>query len=69
MVCICSFEFMMNITPFPPKKKRRPWVEVWAAPSSGGDGEETLVCQPRQKDGILLCRDLSYESSHFGGIC
>ena len=24
MVCICSFEFMMNITPFPPKKNEDP---------------------------------------------
>ena len=58
-VSICSFEFMMNITPFP-QKKRRPWVEVWAAP----DGEAP-VCQPRQMGSF--CRDLSYESSHFGG--
>ena len=24
VVCICSFEFMMNITPFPPKKNEDP---------------------------------------------
>ena len=54
---------MMNITPFPPQKKRRPWVEVWAAPSSRGG--EALVCQPHQMGSF--CRDLSYESSHFGG--